>query len=93
MGVYLKFLNREESIHQLLAHAQKQYGFYKNGYEDKDFQFATCSGDPGLRKVTRVWFSQCISFLVLTCFPRRHSAERLLQKLLTNQRTRVCGEA
>ena len=52
LGRYLKFLNREESINQLLVHAQKQFGFYKFGYREKDFQFTTCSGGPGLGKVT-----------------------------------------
>ena len=52
MGRYLKFLNREESINQLLIHAQKQFRFYNTGYGDKDFRFTTCSGGPGLGKVT-----------------------------------------
>ena len=52
LGRYLKFLNREESINQLLVHAQKQFRFYDTGYGEKDFQFTTCSGGLGLGKVT-----------------------------------------
>jgi hypothetical protein len=62
LGIYLKFLNREKSINQLLVHTEEQYKFYKNGYGDKDFKFATCSGGPGLGKVMSQFGFQSLSF-------------------------------
>lgn len=52
LGMYLKFVNREASINELLKHAASQYINYANGMEYDQLQWAACSGGPGLGKTT-----------------------------------------
>eukprot|EP00978_Attheya_sp_CCMP212_P048229 scaffold490083_cov130-Attheya_sp.AAC.1 len=48
LGQYLKFVNRENSINQLMKHAADQYRFYNQlgGLKEHQAQFAACSGGP-----------------------------------------------
>ncbi len=50
LGDFLKFVNREKSINTLLVHASGQYRRYLTGFQQKEAQFAACSGGPGLGK-------------------------------------------
>ena len=54
LGNYLKFVNREESITELLKHAADQYKVYLSHGTTTNYQsqFAACSGGPGLGKTT-----------------------------------------
>jgi len=53
LGVYLKFVNRERSINELLKHAVIYYQNYFMGSSDeKECPFPACSGGPGLGKTT-----------------------------------------
>jgi hypothetical protein len=54
LGKYLKFVNREKSINELLKHAAVQFFGYqsKGGIKEYQSQFAACSGGPGLGKTT-----------------------------------------
>ena len=54
LGLFLKFVNREQSINVLLKHAADQYTKYLTGFREKEAQFAACSGGPGLGKVSIV---------------------------------------
>ena len=52
LGTYLKFVNREKSINELMTHTAEQYFMFLNGIEDHQLQYAACSGGPGLGKTT-----------------------------------------
>ena len=54
LGKYLKFVNREKSINELLKHASGQFFMYRTdeGIAEGRSQFAACSGGPGLGKTT-----------------------------------------
>ena len=54
LGTYLKFVNREDSINDLLKHSESQYEAYldEDVAKSRPVQIAVCSGGPGLGKTT-----------------------------------------
>jgi hypothetical protein len=52
LGQCMKFVNLENSINKLTKHVGEQYELYLEGKQSENFQWAACSGGPGLGKTT-----------------------------------------
>lgn len=50
LGTYLKFVNREKSINELMMYTAEQHFMFLEGIKDFQLQYACCSGGPGLGK-------------------------------------------